>query len=92
MPDNPVLFISNALATGIKLTEANALIFAKQNSNPLEDQQVRRRIVRTTQSWETWKYLQCTRDSHNEEICMQGTLKKMNQQKQLLGLGLHQRL
>ena len=92
LPDFPVLFIYNVLATGINLTEANVLIFAERNSNPLKDQQVRGCIVGTTQSWETWIYMQCTWYSHNGEICMQGTLKKIHQQKQLLGLGLHQRL
>ena len=35
--DIPVPFISNAMVTGIKLTEANILIFAERNVNALED-------------------------------------------------------
>ena len=35
--DIPVPFISNAMEAGIKLTEANILIFAERDVNALED-------------------------------------------------------
>ena len=56
-------------ATGINLTKANVLIFAKRNNNKLKDMQVKGWIFRTTQTQETWIYIPRVLDSYDKNIC-----------------------